>query len=62
MDSAQAGSPRHSRQKQIPGSLIAVAETTQPLIRVFNAEQMALTPDKQLIVDRSWSCVDSFIK
>ena len=29
------------------------AETARPLIRVFNAEQMALTPDKQLIVDRS---------
>ena len=41
---------------------ITVAETTQPLIRVLNAEQMALTPDKQLIVDRSQSGVDSFIK
>ena len=33
--------------------LMTRAETARPLIRVFNTEQMALTPDKQLIVDRS---------
>lgn len=33
--------------------LITRAETARLLIRVFNAEQMALTTDKQLIVDRS---------
>ena len=33
--------------------LMTRAKTARLLIRVFNAEQMALTPDKQLIVDRS---------